>query len=89
MQTRIKLKGDIMLTIKCAKCKTKLFKYKKIGQGRVLRCWKSKITRLYDGEVEGKSFVCGNCGNTIAEIKDDRLDMNRDAFTYTGNKIRK
>ncbi|OEG63254.1 hypothetical protein [Halanaerobium congolense] len=38
-----------MLTIKCAKCKTKLFKYEKIGQGKVLRCGKNKITRLYDG----------------------------------------
>jgi len=78
-----------MLTIKCAKCKTKLFKYKKIGQGRVLRCWKSKITRLYDGELAGKNFLCGNCGNIIAEIKDDCLDMNSDAFTYSGTKIRK
>jgi len=78
-----------MLTIKCAKCKTKLFKYKKVGQGRVLRCWKSKITRVYEGEVEAKNFVCGNCRNPIAEIKDDHLDMNSDAFTYTGTKIRK
>lgn len=78
-----------MLTIKCAKCKTKLFKYKKIGQGRVLRCWKSKITRLYDGQVKGKNFICSSCGNIIAEVKSDRLDMNSDAFTYTGTKIRK
>jgi len=78
-----------MLTIKCAKCKTKLFKYKKVGQGKVLRCWKSKITRLYDGEVSGRDFVCGHCRNVIAEIKDDRLEMNSDAFTYTGTKIRK
>ncbi len=78
-----------MLTIKCSKCKTKLFKYKKIGQGRVLRCWKNKITRVYDGEVRGNSFVCKSCDNVIAELKDDYLDMNSDSFTYTGTKIRK
>jgi len=78
-----------MLTIKCAKCKSKLFKYKKIGKGRVLRCWKDKITRLYDGEVEAENFICGNCGSIIAEIKDDRLDMKSNAFTYSGTKIPK
>jgi phage FluMu protein Com len=78
-----------VLTIKCAKCKTKLFKYKKIGQGRVLVCWKNKITRLYDGEIKGKNLICKNCGNIIAEIKEDYLDMNNYSFTYTGTKIRK
>ena len=78
-----------MLTIKCAKCKSKLFKYKKIGKGRVLRCWKSKITRVYDGEVKGKNFICKNCENIVADIKEDYLDMNSDAFTYSGTKIRK
>ncbi|WP_233487067.1 hypothetical protein [Halanaerobium sp. MA284_MarDTE_T2] len=53
---------------------------KKIGKGKVLRCWKSKITRLYDGEIDGKNFVCGNCGNITAEIKDDCTDMNSDVL---------
>ena len=75
-----------MLTIKCAKCKSKIMKYKKIGQGRVLRCWKSKITRVYDGEVEKDKLKCGQCGNIIGDIKDDRVDMESQAFTYTGTK---
>ena len=79
-----------MLTIKCAKCKTKLFKYKKIGQGKVLRCYESKITRLYEGELKENDFVCNNCGNIVGQYKEDSyLDMNQDAFTYTGTKIRK
>lgn len=75
-----------MLTIKCAKCKAKLFKYKKIGQGRVLRCWKEKITRAYDGNVDKDQLVCGECGNVIAEEREDYYKMDSDQFTYTGTK---
>jgi DNA-directed RNA polymerase subunit RPC12/RpoP len=78
-----------MLTIKCAKCKSKLFKYKKIGKGKVLRCWKSKITRIYDAEVINKKLVCSKCKNEIGEIKDKKIDMNLEQFTYTGTKISK
>ena len=75
-----------MLTIKCAKCKTKIMKYKKIGEGRVLKCWKNKITRLYDGVVKENNLICDQCGCLIGEIKDDHVDMNSKGFTYTGTK---
>ena len=78
-----------MLTIKCSKCKTKLFKYKKIGEGKVIRCWKSKITRVYETEVKNGKLLCGNCGNVIGEVDDKKVDMISDAFTYTGTKVSK
>lgn len=78
-----------MLTIKCAKCKSKIMKYKKIGQGKVLRCWKSKITRVYEGEVKNSNLICGNCGNIIGKLKENRVKMNNDSFIYTGTKISK
>ena len=81
-----------MLTIKCAKCKAKLFKYKKIGEGKVLRCYESKITRMYEGEVGNDKFFCGDCNNEIGIIKSNHsryIKMNDDAFTYTGTKISK
>ncbi|MGM0445954.1 MAG: hypothetical protein ACQEQH_06055 [Bacillota bacterium] len=78
-----------MLTIKCAKCKAKLFKYKKIGKGKVLRCWKSKITRVYDVKVINNKLVCRNCKNEIGEVDDKKINMNLDQFTYTGTKISK
>ncbi len=78
-----------MLTIKCSKCKSKLFKYKKIGEGKVLRCWKSKITRVYDTEVKNNKLFCGNCGNEIGDIDEKKVDMNSEAFTYTGTKVSK
>ena len=78
-----------MLTIKCARCKIKIMKYKKIGMGKVLRCYKDRITRLYEGEVDGDELKCGNCGTVIGQIKDDKVDMVQDHFTYSGSKIRK
>ncbi len=78
-----------MLTIKCARCKTKIMKYKKIGRGNVLRCYKDRITRLYDAEIADNLLQCGGCGNTIGEIEEKQVNMNQDAFTYSGHKIRK
>jgi DNA-directed RNA polymerase subunit RPC12/RpoP len=78
-----------MLNIKCAKCKAKIMKYKKIGKGKVLRCWKSRIRRIYDGVIENNSLVCGGCGNVIGELEDGYVKMNQDSFTYTGTKLSK
>jgi DNA-directed RNA polymerase subunit RPC12/RpoP len=76
-----------MLIIKCAKCKTKIMKYEKIGKGKLIRCWKNKIKRLYEAKVVDKKLVCGNCGNIIGEIEGDYIKMNSNAFTYTGTRI--
>ncbi|MGM0411027.1 MAG: hypothetical protein ACQEQF_09735 [Bacillota bacterium] len=86
-------RGDIILTIKCAKCKSKIFKYEKIGKGKVLRCWKNRITRVYEGKEDEGKLICGNCNNILGELKENNrgkyYDMNRDEFTYTGKKISK
>lgn len=76
-----------MLTIKCAKCKAKIMKYKKIGSGRVLRCYKERITRVYDGRMERDKLKCQNCGNIIGLLKGSYIEMNSDAFIYSGRKI--
>ncbi len=78
-----------MLTIKCADCKTKIMKYKKIGKGKVLRCYRDRITRLYDYEVEGDKLKCGNCGKVIGDIDETQVNMNQTAFTFSGHKIKK
>lgn len=51
-----------MLTIRCSKCKTKLWKYDKIGQGEVLRCHKARISKWYvEEEMQGDKIVCPAC----------------------------
>ncbi len=84
--------GNNILTIKCAKCKAKIMKYKKIGQGKVLCCWGDKIKKMY-GHIRDEKLLCSNCDNLIGEIRSkghrNYVSMNRDQFTYSGTKIRK
>lgn len=74
-----------MLTIKCAACKRKLWKYDKIGQGQVLRCYKDRITRHYDTQQIGAD-VCCRCGKKIGVDEGDFIKMIGNTFTYTGTK---
>ncbi|PRX18494.1 hypothetical protein BX659_14313 [Orenia metallireducens] len=67
-------------------------KYKKLGQGRVLRCWEDKIRKIY-AKVKGEKLLCSNCDNLIGEIRSkgqrNYVKMNREQFAYSGTKIRK
>ena len=75
-----------MLTIKCAACKSKLWKYDKIGRGAVLRCHKDRITLNYGTtEQTGDKIVC-HCGKKIGIDKGPFIKMIRNTFTYTGMK---
>lgn len=74
-----------MLTIRCAGCKKKLFKYYKIGPGEVLRCHKSRITKIYGfKEQEGKIYC--SCGQVIGLDKGKFYKMVAKGFTYSGTK---
>jgi hypothetical protein len=74
-----------MLVIKCSACKTKLWKYDKIGQGEVLRCHKKRITRSYEVIQEANRIKC-LCGKDIGIDKGSYIKMIAKAFTYTGTK---
>jgi len=74
-----------MLTIKCAKCKTKLFKYRKIGKGQVLKCHKRRIIRDYQIEAVGEEYRCP-CGNVIGVDEGSSIKMKDSEFIYTGTK---
>jgi len=82
-----------MLTIRCAACKSKLWKYDKIGHGEVLRCHKSRIVRMYlpDEKItgnEGDKIKCV-CGKDIGIDKGSYIKMIAKAFVYTGTKRNK
>ena len=74
-----------MLTIKCSRCKRKVFRYLKIGKGQVLRCYKSRIVR--DFSMHEASKVRCRCGNLIGIDEGTRIKMRRNAFFHTGTKV--
>ena len=71
-----------MYTIKCSKCKKKLLKYRKIGSGRVLRCWHSRIVEDYTVR-KGNKIYC-KCGNLIGTSDNLKIRMKQSAFVHTG-----
>lgn len=74
-----------MLVIRCAACKRKLWKYDKIGQGKVLRCHKDRIARRYQARVALDKIRCV-CGKDIGIDKGSHIKMIAKAFTYSGTK---
>jgi len=79
-----------MLIIKCAGCKRKLWKYNKIGHGKVLRCHKERITRPYldlstATDATNSKIYC-QCGKEIGIDKGNYIKMIEKAFTYSGTK---
>jgi len=76
-----------MITIKCKKCGRKIFKYKKIGKGRVLRCYKDRIVRIYP--LKKKENIFCLCGKLIGIDEGKWIKMKQGAFEYSGSITRK
>ncbi|MBN2619621.1 hypothetical protein JXB22_00920 [candidate division WOR-3 bacterium] len=74
-----------MLTLRCARCRQKLFKYLKVGKGRVLRCYKQRMS--HDHTVHDGRVVRCQCGNAIGQDVGTWIKLERNAFTITGTKV--
>ncbi|WP_350342666.1 hypothetical protein PRVXT_001920 [Proteinivorax tanatarense] len=74
-----------MLTIKCSRCKSKLYKYYKVGKGKVIKCHKSRIKKQFGIYRDNGNYKC-KCGNIIGSDEDSYIKMNNKAFIYTGTK---
>ncbi len=73
-----------MLTIRCSQCKGKLFRYIKIGKGKIWRCYKDRIMEdfcIYNGD----KVEC-SCGNQIGIDRDKWIKMKQKSFYYSGIK---
>ena len=73
-----------MITIKCAKCKFKIFKYIKIGQGQILKIYNDRIAE--DNSIRTDGEVCCQCGNIIGKEFDGFIKPIKGNFLYTGRK---
>ena len=73
-----------MITIRCAKCKSKILKYVKIGQGQILKIYNSRIAD--DASIRKDGLVLCQCGNVIGKEFDGFIKPIKGNFTYTGRK---
>jgi len=74
-----------MLTIKCSRCKQKIFRYVKIGKGKVWHCWKDRIIEDFSIH-DGKKVLC-ECGNLIGIDEDKWIKLKQHSFTTSGTKM--
>ena len=73
-----------MLIIRCAKCKRKIFRYIKIGKGKLWNCWKDRI--IDDFSIhDGKNIKC-YCGNLIGVDEKKRINLKQHSFITSGTK---
>ncbi len=73
-----------MLTIKCARCKQKIFRYVKIGKGKLWHCWKDRIIEDFSIH-DGKKILC-KCGNLIGIDEEKWIKLKQHSFTISGTK---
>jgi hypothetical protein len=71
-----------MIIITCTRCRQKLLKYQKIGKGRILRCYKKRITRIYHAHT-GNDLRC-SCGQLIGIDEGKWYKMKQQAFETSG-----
>jgi len=71
-----------MITIKCAKCKRKVFRYVKVGEGQVLHCWRGRIAK--DWSLRDGNEVKCQCGNLIGIDEGKWIKMKQHSFIYSG-----
>jgi len=75
-----------MLVLKCAACRAKLWRYRKLGPGEVLRCHRDRIEKVWAMEERDGKVWCP-CGKAVGIDKGTFIKMNRNAFTYSGTNI--
>lgn len=75
-----------MIIIRCARCKAKVLRYEKIGQGKVLKCHLARISRNY-GLLNDKTLSCPKCNNILGENQGSHIKMHQAEFTFGGRIV--
>jgi len=75
-----------MMVIKCSKCSSKIFKYVKVGKGRILHCWHERI--LEDYSVRDGNKISCRCGNLIGTDEGKGIKMKQHSFKFTGTRTK-
>jgi len=76
-----------MITISCAACGRALFRYQKIGKGKLLHCWKSRISSDHTRHA-GDDRYCP-CGCHIGVDEGRWIKLHGGTFTVRGSALKK
>ena len=74
-----------MLTLRCAHCKRKLLRYDKVGRGRLLRCHKTRITRVFHAVLEDDRLTCP-CGSIVGKDEGGWIAIVQGSVVATGTR---
>jgi hypothetical protein len=74
-----------MMIIKCSNCKRKIFRYIKIGEGRIWHCWKDRIVE--DLSIhDGVNIKC-KCGKLIGIDEVKWIKLKQHSVQISGTKF--
>jgi hypothetical protein len=76
-----------MIIIKCSRCKRRILKYKKVCKGKILRCYKDRIVKVYP--VRDQQDLQCLCGQIIGVDEGKWIKMKQSAFEYSGSITKK
>jgi hypothetical protein len=75
-----------MLKIRCAHCHEVIFKYVKVGKGRLWHLWKGRIVQ--DLSVHDGTTIKCPCGKTVGVDEGKWIKLKQHAITYTGARLK-
>ncbi len=75
-----------MITIRCARCNAKVFRYVKIGKGKLWHCWKERIIEDFSIH-DGNECRC-KCGNLIGIDEGKWIKLKQHSFITSGTKLK-
>lgn len=64
----------------CARCRTRVYRYRKGGKGSLVKCWQERIAVDYTAE----RGVCPGCG---AQFAKEAMVRGRPAFKIIGGRV--
>ena len=74
-----------MLIIKCARCKQKIFRYVKIGKGKLWHCWKNRI--IEDFSIHDRKIIKCKCGKVIGIEEKNWIKLKQHSYITSGTKM--
>ncbi len=73
-----------MITVRCTECRSRLFKYRKVGKGKLLHCWKGRIVKDYTVK-KGRNVYC-TCGSLVGVDEGRWIKLKCSAVFYQGTR---